>query len=124
MQRHGYERTWTLTDCIPLHFRQTRVQASLATLDVEPRRLTLVVPNLPSKNANVPVPPWTLDVDLTLPDAQLVALHGVGGAADADSDGNEGGGGGALMLKRQREFDVEGARAEWDVKAGRMSVWV
>ena len=29
-----------------------------------------------------------------------------------------------MMLKRQREFDVEGAKAEWDVREGRLTVFV
>ena len=54
-----------------------------------------------------------LDVDLTLPDAQLISQFG--GTSGEDS---------VLMLKRQREFDVEGAKAEWDVRERRLTVYV
>ncbi|KAI0087601.1 pre-RNA processing PIH1/Nop17-domain-containing protein [Irpex rosettiformis] len=99
----------------------TRVQVENATLDVEPRRIILTVPNAPSSSfsSSTTTTPsnsdssWTLDIDLTLPDAHLMAQFG--GTSGEDS---------VLMLKRQREFDVDSAKAEWDVKQGRLTVWV
>ncbi|KAI0688502.1 pre-RNA processing PIH1/Nop17-domain-containing protein [Cytidiella melzeri] len=81
----------------------TRVQVQNATLDVEPRRVILHVP-----------PHYTLDIDLSLSDAQIAATFG-GTSSSEDS---------VLMLKRQREFDVEGAKAEWSIQQGRLTVFV
>ena len=77
---------------------QTRTKISSATLDLEPRRLTLLIPDI-----------YALDIDLTLSDASLgqeLLRLGVG------PQGTES----VLMLKRAREFDVDRARAEWCVK--------
>ncbi|KAI0299008.1 hypothetical protein B0F90DRAFT_1631800 [Multifurca ochricompacta] len=76
----------------------TRTNISSATLDLEPRRLTLLIPEL-----------YALDIDLNLSDTALgQALFRAG----AGPQGTEH----ALMLKRARNLDVDGARAEWHVK--------
>lgn len=75
---------------------QTYESIQAATLDVEPRRIILEIPPL-----------YTLDMDVSLPDAHLVSIFG-----GSSSEGS------ALMLKRQRDFDVEGAKAEWRVADG------
>jgi hypothetical protein len=76
---------------------QTLATVSCATLDLEPRRTTLHIPNL-----------YAFDVNLELPDAELGrAMLRVG----ADPKGTEN----ALMLKRARNLDVDRARAEWRV---------
>ncbi|KZP06876.1 hypothetical protein FIBSPDRAFT_1053285 [Athelia psychrophila] len=95
-----------ITIAVPL---LTHAHIPSATLDLEPRRILLAVPGL-----------YALDVPLDAPDAELVAA-----SAQLDSDGTTaaaaGGGGwetGALGLKRARDLDVEGARAEWRVEEG------
>ncbi|KAJ7145925.1 pre-RNA processing PIH1/Nop17-domain-containing protein [Mycena epipterygia] len=72
----------------------TRALVAQTTLDLEARRLILSVPTHPP-----------LDINLGVSDAEIVAMSG--GAPDS--------GHGALMLKRERELDVDNARAEWRV---------
>ncbi|GJE95821.1 pre-RNA processing PIH1/Nop17-domain-containing protein [Phanerochaete sordida] len=73
-----------------------------AALDVEPRRIILDVPSL-----------YHLDVDLAMPDAQIMATFG-----GTSSEGSP------LMLKRQRELDVDGATAEWRVQERTLILYV
>ncbi|KAF8627597.1 hypothetical protein AX17_006169 [Amanita inopinata Kibby_2008] len=99
-----------------------------AALDVEPRRLTLSIPGRAA-----------LDINLDLSDAEIVAnasaqkaVAGKEGVASASAIDMLGGGSSTdadraqtqtaniepnntLMLKRQRDFDVDGATAEWRV---------
>jgi hypothetical protein len=90
-----------------------------STLDIEARRLIL---NIPGRS--------TLDINLNLSDAEIVAMASAQHAgtasataailhkateagrdqADGDNEAAK-----MLMLKRQRDFDVDGARAEWRV---------
>jgi hypothetical protein len=56
---------------------------------------------------------YHLDIDLSIPDAQIMAIFG-----GTSSDGS------ALMLKRQRDFDVGGATAEWRVQEGQVLIFV
>lgn len=82
-------------DCLT-DYDQTHDDVSESALDIEARRIILDVPSL-----------YHLDVDLTLPDAQIVAMFG--GSSNKDS---------TLMLKRQRDFNVDTAEAEWRVQEG------
>ncbi|KAJ7619406.1 pre-RNA processing PIH1/Nop17-domain-containing protein [Roridomyces roridus] len=66
------------------------------TLDVEPRRVLVAVPDHP-----------LLDINLAVSDAEIAATSGNSEAADA-----------ALKLKRERALDVERATAEWRVGEG------
>ncbi|KZP30164.1 hypothetical protein FIBSPDRAFT_850894 [Athelia psychrophila] len=100
-----------ITVAVPL---LTHAHIPSATLDLEPRRILLAIPGL-----------YALYVPLDVPDAELVAA-----SAHLDSDGTTaataGGGGwetGALGLKRARDLDVEGARAEWRVEEGCLVVY-
>ncbi|KAK0189713.1 pre-RNA processing PIH1/Nop17-domain-containing protein [Armillaria mellea] len=70
----------------------TRTLISSTVLDLEPRRLILAVPSQP-----------TLDIDLSISDAELASKHSL-------SD--------AIALKRQRPFNVDEATAEWIVSEG------
>ncbi|EKM52598.1 uncharacterized protein PHACADRAFT_164531 [Phanerochaete carnosa HHB-10118-sp] len=72
----------------------THEDVAAAALDVEPRRIILDVPSL-----------YHLDVDLSMSDAQIMSMFG--GTSSESSP---------LMLKRQREFDVDSATAEWRVR--------
>lgn len=81
---------------------QTREQIEKATLDIEPRRIILNVPLLE-----------TLDIDLAMPDAQIMSVFG------GSSDGNS-----ALMLKRQRDLNVDGAKAEWHIQESVLYLYV
>jgi hypothetical protein len=69
-----------------------------ATLNLEPRRLSLLIPDL-----------YTLDIDLNLSAAILergsLGLHAVPEEMDN-----------VFRPKRVRDFDVDGARAEWRVR--------
>jgi len=77
---------------------QTDATITSATLDIEPRRLTLIIPGL-----------YVLDIDLNLSDSALErALFPIGTSTQEIEH--------ALMLKRGRNFDVDGARAEWRMK--------
>ncbi|KAI5119345.1 hypothetical protein M0805_004022 [Coniferiporia weirii] len=89
-------------------------------LDIEPRRILLSVPRT-----------YFLDINLNLPDAQIGRI-GASRVDDAvDTEEAEGldvdtlrvkgyNVGQALRLKRQRDFDVDGARAEWRVQEGKL----
>lgn len=81
----------------------THTHIPSATLDLEPRRLILHVP-----------PVYALDLDLDTPDAQIRDSPWLSKPA-ADQ---------VLTLKRQRDFDVDHARAEWRVGEGRLVVHV
>lgn len=87
-----------------------------ATLDLEPRRIILSIPPL-----------YTLDVPLDASDAELVALNAQ--MEKDEADGSESGATagswetGALGLKRARDLDVDGARAEWLVADGCVVVY-
>lgn len=69
-----------------------RALISDTALDLEPRRLIFAVPSQP-----------TLDIDLSISDAELASKHSL-------SD--------AIALKRQRPFKVDEATAEWIVSEG------
>ncbi|KAF9219335.1 hypothetical protein BS17DRAFT_804440 [Gyrodon lividus] len=71
----------------------TQAIISESTLDVEPRRLILHIPSL-----------YDLDINLEVPDAELSAIFGNSNSADK-----------VLELKRMRNLDVDGAKAEWRV---------
>ncbi|KAK2466606.1 hypothetical protein APHAL10511_000864 [Amanita phalloides] len=132
------EERLRITIAVPnlVHPRQTRDLIHSTALDVEARRLILNIPDRP-----------ILDIDLSLSDAEMVAMHsthharaGVAKRAtvsaadiqkslhsasgdqsqirDADLELNN-----TLMLKRQREFDVDGTRAEWRVADGVLIVF-
>ncbi|KAF9477467.1 hypothetical protein BDN70DRAFT_881171 [Pholiota conissans] len=94
-----------------------------ATLDVGPRSFSLHVPRRPA-----------LDLDLSLSDAEIVVRvgsmygsdHGNVKAKEKEERDRrrqvavER----ALQLKRQRDFDVEGAEAEWRLGSGEVVVFV
>ncbi|KAA1474071.1 hypothetical protein DENSPDRAFT_840605 [Dentipellis sp. KUC8613] len=83
----------------------TRALIPQTTLDLEPRVLHLHVPGL-----------YRLHVDVGAGDAAIQRAAFVAGAGPGAADM-------ALMLKRARDFDVEGARAEWRVAEGRLVVY-
>ncbi|KAG6812693.1 hypothetical protein H0H92_001322 [Tricholoma furcatifolium] len=74
-----------------------------ATLDVEPRRFIVQIPDYP-----------VLDVNFGVSDAEIVATAGSRTSATL-SEGNESEPNNALTLKRQRPLDIEGATSEWRV---------
>jgi len=77
----------------------TRATFPFATLDLEPRRLTLIIPDL-----------YVLDVDFELSDAALAqAPSAASGDSPQKSEEN-------LMVERARNLDIDRARAEWHVK--------
>lgn len=75
-----------------------------ATLDIEPRRFILNIPEFP-----------ILDVDLNMSDAEIVSLASsatsvsLGTSEDAGVESSS-----TLTLKRQRDLDVDRASAEWN----------
>jgi len=77
---------------------QTHATITPATLDIEPRRLTLVIPGL-----------YVLDIDLNLSDSAPGRAPFPTGTSPQEAEH-------ALMLKRDRNLDVDGARAEWRTK--------
>ena len=92
-------RTWRsqFQLCSQPDGHQTRATITSAVLDLEPRRITLLIPGL-----------YVLDINLELPDAVIgQAPFGV----ETDLRGAEN----ALTLKRARDLDVDRARAEWRV---------
>lgn len=76
---------------------QTHDLVKETQLDIETRCIVLNIPGYP-----------VLEMDLNLPDAQIAAVIG---STTADPDEIKK----TLMLKRQRDFDVDGAEAEWRV---------
>ncbi|KZP06871.1 hypothetical protein FIBSPDRAFT_876069 [Athelia psychrophila] len=92
-----------ITIAVPL---LTHAHIPRAALDLEPRRILLAIPGL-----------YALDVPLDAPDAELVAA-----TAHLDSDRGSWETG-ALGLKRARDLDVEGAKAEWRVEEGCLVVY-
>lgn len=78
---------------------QTRAAITSAVLDLEPRRVTLVIPGF-----------YVLDINLELPDAAIEQAS----LGSRDPRGAEN----ALTLKRARDLDVDLARAEWRVSEG------
>ncbi|KDR74195.1 hypothetical protein GALMADRAFT_100012 [Galerina marginata CBS 339.88] len=89
-------------------------------LDIEPRRLILSVPNRP-----------TLDIDLSLSDAEIASrvgtVHASAPSAKSDPEKDkrkEEETTRVLKLKRQRDFDVDGAEAEWKVGSGSVVIYV
>ncbi|KAL0952349.1 hypothetical protein HGRIS_006629 [Hohenbuehelia grisea] len=84
---------------------------SSSTLDVEAQRFILSIPPL-----------FELDVRLDIPDAEIVAntrsLYSSSRPESSDQAPNN-----ALTLKRQRDLDVDGARAEWRVQEGILVVY-
>src|SRR6266404_2491018 len=93
------ERSRSLSRCSHMtSICETDATITSATLDIEPRRLTLIIPGL-----------YVLDIDLNLSDSALErALFPIGTSPQEIEH--------ALMLKRGRNFDVDGARAEWRMK--------
>lgn len=95
-----------------------------STLDVEERRIILTVPGRP-----------TLDIDVSLSDGEIVAWTNIAFSSVLSSapspvekealdnqkqeDMKQ-----ALQLKRQRDFDVNAADAEWKVGTGEVSIFV
>jgi len=77
----------------------THATFPFATLDLEPRRLTLNIPDL-----------YVLDVDLELSDAALAqAPTAVNGDGPQKLETN-------VMDERARDLNIDRARAEWHVK--------
>ena len=88
---------------------QTRALTQSSSLDIEPRRLTL---SIPSRR--------TLDIDLAPSDAEIVSrISAINTASQTLSDSQETRKdqetSRTLQLKRQRDFDVDDAEAEWKV---------
>lgn len=88
---------------------QTRALTQSSSLDIEPRRFTL---SIPSRR--------TLDIELAPSDAEIVSrISATNTAAQTLSDSQrtrkDQETSRTLQLKRQRDFDVDGAEAEWKV---------
>ncbi|KAF9451321.1 hypothetical protein P691DRAFT_808071 [Macrolepiota fuliginosa MF-IS2] len=93
-----------------------------STLDIEPRRLILHIP------ASTKTPAFDLDLDLSKSDAEIVAsapgpvtAAGIHGTDEEDKMKEPHS---TLLLKRQRDFDVDAAYAEWRVAEGQLVVCV
>lgn len=105
--------------------RQTHAHVVRASLDVEPRRILLCIPDI-----------YALDINLSLPDSLIGKItstkadpspNATNAAKEANSSLMRVRGANAaeaLRLKRERDLDVDGARAEWRVKEGRILLWV
>ncbi|KAJ3500356.1 hypothetical protein NLJ89_g9834 [Agrocybe chaxingu] len=99
--------SWTKDDTDRLRI-ETHALVESSTLDVEPRRFTLLISPTPS------FPRRTVDVDLSLSDADILSR-----LPSSQSKTSR-----VLELKRERDFDVDGARAEWVVGSGVVKIWV
>lgn len=86
---------------------QTHSHIQTSTLDLEPRRIILSIPNL-----------YSLDVNLDASDAELIALSSASrnGNNLVSTEGDDVPS--ALTLKRARDLDIGGAKAEWRVAEG------
>ncbi|KXN83983.1 PIH1 domain-containing protein 1 [Leucoagaricus sp. SymC.cos] len=92
-----------------------------AALDIEPRRLILRVPG------SAKSPPLELDIDLSRSDAEIVATAPGASAAvlhGTDDDDKMKEPSRTLLLKRQRDFDVDQASAEWRIAEGELVIHV
>lgn len=91
---------------------QSRTLIEQATLDVEPRRFIVNIPDYP-----------VLDVNLSLSDAEIVASAATKTSAslheETSSEPNN-----TLTLKRQRDLNVEGATSEWRITEGVLVIFV
>ncbi|KAJ7434070.1 pre-RNA processing PIH1/Nop17-domain-containing protein [Mycena latifolia] len=93
-----------ITISVPL---LTHALVAQTTLDLEARRFVLCVPNAPP-----------LDVNVGVSDAEIVATSGRAPETPSPASETHGAGHGALMLKRERDLDVDNAKAEWRVADG------
>ncbi|KLO07037.1 hypothetical protein SCHPADRAFT_837224 [Schizopora paradoxa] len=100
----------------------TRELCETSTLDVEARRIILHIPNQ-----------YHLDINLAVPDAEIAKIetgkfHGEDKfmfEMNKDAMRMRGQNAGeAMRLKRCRDLDVEGARAQWMVRERRIVLWV
>lgn len=92
-----------------------------STLDIEPRRLILYVPG------STKTPPLDLDLNLSKSDAEIVAstpglvtAAGIHGTSEDDKMKEPDS---TLLLKRQQDFNVDAAHAEWRVIQGKLVIW-
>ncbi|KAI0759087.1 pre-RNA processing PIH1/Nop17-domain-containing protein [Fomes fomentarius] len=116
-QTHIPELSWSRTD----GGRRLRIALSVphltrsaipnTTLDIEARRLIFSAPSASSASSS-PENSYTLDLDLSQPDSDIEKYLGSEQSAQQ-----------ALTLKRQREFDVDGARAEWRIAEGQFIIY-
>lgn len=91
---------------------QTMELVRNSTLDVEPRRLLLCVPHMAP-----------LDINMALADADMEqywagSVASTGLSSDLEDNLVSSNIRKALNLKRERDFDVDGAEAEWNVGSG------
>lgn len=91
-----------------------------SALDIEPQRILLYIPKT-----------YFLDIKLDVPDAQIGKLRSMSSPQDKEKSeldidelrikGHNAGE--ALRLKRQRDLDVDHARAEWRIGERRVIIW-
>ncbi|KAF5325404.1 hypothetical protein D9619_009678 [Psilocybe cf. subviscida] len=101
--------------CLCIEIEVPELTADLArnsTLDIEPRRLLLEIPDR-----------YALDINLALPDADIEKSWTGGGSStglsvDSNEDHIASNIRNALNLKRERDLDVDAAEAEWKVGSG------
>lgn len=102
---------WPCIHWNDLHIRQqTRSAISNTTLDIEARRLIFSAPFQAASSS--PENSYALDLDLSQPDSDIEKYLGNEQSAQQ-----------ALTLKRQREFDVDRARAEWRIAEGQFIIY-
>lgn len=94
-----------------------------SALDIEPQRILLYIPKT-----------YFLDIKLDVPDAQIGKLRSMSiESSPQDKEKSEldidelrikgHNAGEALRLKRQRDLDVDYARAEWRIGERRVIIW-
>lgn len=107
------EWSWSRLDSGSLNivFRVPNMTHALipkTSLDVEPRRIILAIPSHP-----------VLDIDLDISDAEITSrIHNSEIEDKAENTTR------TLLLKRQRDFDVDNTKAEWRVAEGVLIVFV
>ncbi|KAI0744676.1 pre-RNA processing PIH1/Nop17-domain-containing protein [Earliella scabrosa] len=104
------ELSWSRTDDGRLRIalsvpHLTRDGIASTTLDLEPRRLIFTSPLS-----------YCLDLDLSRPDTEI--QKSLSARAGSEKSVQH-----ALTLKREREFDVDGARAEWRIAEGQLVIY-
>ena len=87
---------------------KTHALVPKTTLDVEPRRIILAIPSHP-----------VLDLDLGISDAEITSRIHNSEIKDKTEETTR-----TLLLKRQRDFDVDNTKAEWRVAEGVLTVSV
>lgn len=92
-------------------FKQTPSLVETAALDIEPRKLLLVIPKYRSVHINLDLPDAEISSRIIQSLSELTPDESVETRRDEETMR-------VLRLKRERDFDIEVAEAEWKIGSG------